>query len=125
MDIVLGVLIKHLLALLLYVPLSGQTQEDSGNRPVVIISTFDSSQGTGYWETLYDAVDLPELKFSDGHNWTGRIQSAITGPKARLVLYGDKFWKDRDYAILPSTRAETFEKLPWNQVESVRLSCVP
>jgi hypothetical protein len=92
--------------------------------------TKDVSQGTGCFATLYpeenyqgsgtvvaDGVDLPE--------WNKDVGSIIVGPKARLILYGRTYWKDRDYTIAPATKVKSVDTLPWNDVESLKLECVP
>lgn len=116
---------------------AAQEEKADGERPVVVISTFDTAQGTGCWATLYDrpgyegreitlydGVDLPEMEVGET-DWTGKVKSIITGPKARLILYGEEFWSDRDYTVLPSTRVRSMKTLPWNEVESLKLQCVP
>ena len=90
----------------------------------------DTSQGTGCYASLYsesnflgkktiifDGIDIPE--------WDKQVKSIIVGPKARLILYGKTFWKDRDYTIAPTTRVKNVETFPWNAVRSIKLDCVP
>lgn len=114
------------------------SEKQEAGEPVIVVTSYELSQGTGCYATLFqepgfrgkqitvfDGVDIPEMKFSDGSNWTGKVKSIIVGPKARLILYGQTFWKDRDYTIAPSTRIQSIETYPWNDVESLQLKCVP
>lgn len=93
-------------------------------------TSFEDARATGCWATLfnlgdyqgeqitvYDGSDLPEMNI--------KVKSIMVGPKARLILYGRTFWKDRDYTIAPATRVRSVETLPWNSVRSLKLSCVP
>lgn len=115
-----------------------QNQEQGNEEPVIVVTTVATATATGCWATffdendykgeqitLYDGIDLPEMKFADGTNWVGRVKSIQTGPNASLTLYGEELWVDKDFKVQPGSRIANFTKMPWNYVESVKMTCTP
>lgn len=113
-----------------------QQRQEQEVEPAVIVTTVAVARGTGCWATLYDknhfqgdkitlfdGVDLPEMKFSDGENWRGRVESLQVGPKAELTLFGEPFWTDQDYIVKPGAQVAIMSNLPWDYVESLKLRC--
>lgn len=61
----------------------------------------------------------------DGKNWEGKLMSLEVGPNAKLTLFGNYNFKDKDHVIHPGTNVNNVKKVPYNDdIESLTVTCV-
>ncbi len=86
---------------------------------------FDGHGYSGSAVTLVGPVDIADTETRD-INLEGEIDSIVVGPKARLVVFDEENFGDKDAAFGAGERVPdtTYSKLGFfDDIESLRLSC--
>jgi hypothetical protein len=106
--------------------------------PVVVsITTVTFAESTGCWAKIFDGRNftgraltllgdqsLANLEFPVGNDWEGDIDSLEVGPKAKLVLFKDENFADKQRALQPNEKVSDLHKNIFSEgVESLRLTC--
>lgn len=123
---------------------SSGTAADStitANVPVVVMVPVKlniQEEAKGCWAKLYDQekyqgdnmmlvgpVDLPQMRGPLGMSWENKIESVETGPKARVVIYDNENFRDRNKVLNPGSKVPDLdEKLGFfENVRSLKVSC--
>jgi hypothetical protein len=115
-----------------------EPQEAPAQQPIVLLTHAARLQESGCWATLYDNVELTgarltlfddvelsQLRLPDGSDWRGRVRSLQVGPDARVHLYGGPNFQDRAFAVAPARSLDGTITLPFTEIQSIRVTCVP
>jgi photosystem II stability/assembly factor-like uncharacterized protein len=88
-------------------------------------SLFSGKDFKGKRLNLYNQMNLSDLTFSGRSDWEGKARSLIVGPQAGLVLYTERSFAGEEYFAEPKTYLAGSVTMPFLQVKSLRLECLP
>lgn len=106
--------------------------------PVVItVTSVTLAEATGCWAKIYDGHNfrgrflmltgdqaLPHLEFGIGFDWEGSIDSIEVGPKAKLVVYEDEYYREKKRELKPGEKVADLHRSVFSEgVESLQLIC--
>jgi hypothetical protein len=111
--------------------------------PVIVMVPMQVSNDLvmdkGCWVKLYDKknyqgdslllvgpINLPQMLGPFGNNWENKVRSLETGPKANLIIYDNRNFRDEDKFIDPDKKVPDMSKKMgfFDDFRSMQLSCI-
>lgn len=86
---------------------------------------YDNQNFSGDSLTLMGPVDMPDMTGPFGIDWKGKISSVETGPRARLLVYDNKEFKDLVSTFKPGQKsADVSKKMGFfDEFSSLKIAC--
>jgi hypothetical protein len=111
--------------------------------PTIVLVPYSAENpnlADGCWTRLFDGtdlkgkdmltiagpMDLQSLKTPSGINWSKRAESLVVGPKAKVTVFENEMFKNKQLTFQANQKVPSLRKELgfMNSIDSIKVSCV-